>query len=350
MISQLTTIKQRNFLVVSLKLKLYYHPDHLGSTSLITNDSGGVVENIFYDPYGEMLDPYGAILLQGTTSRYQYEGKEFSQATGDYDFHFRKYSPQLGIFTQPEQLFPNVYDPQQLNRYSFERRNPYKYVDENGRVAVYYGAQTSGGATLGGSATTGRYFSYDLTSGYRGGLFTQFGIGLTTPTASLGGVFGISPLGNYKDLEGQSTSLGFDIGDAFSLGLGISFPRNNQNKVQFSKFSLQLTAAPGSDLNLPLPFSAYFFRSNTYLTELGGGYLFALFYNPLYQINGVSYQINQANVYYDNHNQAYCGVSITQAKQSTSFGGNTNTFDTGKGTISSKPTKEYCNTHSDRRC
>jgi RHS repeat-associated protein len=119
--------------------KLYYHPDHLGSTSLITNDSGGVVENIFYDPYGEMLDPYGAILLQGTTSRYQYEGKEFSYVTEDYDYNFRKYSPQLGIFTQPEQLFPNVYDPQQLNRYSFERRNPYRYTDPNGKSIVAVG-------------------------------------------------------------------------------------------------------------------------------------------------------------------------------------------------------------------
>ncbi len=106
--------------------KLYYHPDHLGSTSVITNESGEIVEETFYDPYG-------AILEGGEASRYQYEGKEFSSATQDYDFHFRKYDPEIGIFTQPEQLFPNIYDPQQLNRYSFERNNPYKYVDESGK-------------------------------------------------------------------------------------------------------------------------------------------------------------------------------------------------------------------------
>ena len=81
----------------------------------------------------KIYDPYGAILGGGQVSRYQYEGKEFSEVTEDYDFNFRKYNPELGIFTQPEQTFPNVYDPQQLNRYRFERNNPYKYVDPDGK-------------------------------------------------------------------------------------------------------------------------------------------------------------------------------------------------------------------------
>jgi len=42
----------------------------------------------------------------------------------------------LLIFTKPEQEFPDFYDPQQLNRYSFERNNPYKYVDPDGKEAV----------------------------------------------------------------------------------------------------------------------------------------------------------------------------------------------------------------------
>ena len=106
--------------------KKFYHNDHLGSTSVITNESGDVVEQTFYDPYG-------AILSGGSQSRYNYEGKEFSSVTEDYDYNFRKYNPEFGIFTQPDALIPNVYDPQQLNRYSFERRNPYKYVDPTGK-------------------------------------------------------------------------------------------------------------------------------------------------------------------------------------------------------------------------
>jgi hypothetical protein len=40
------------------------------------------------------------------------------------------------IFTQPDSVISNVYDPQSLNRYSFERDNPYKYVDENGEIPL----------------------------------------------------------------------------------------------------------------------------------------------------------------------------------------------------------------------
>ena len=109
---------------------LYHHNDHLILMSVITNSSGGIVEETFYDPYGNILDG-------GETSRFDYEGKEFSYYTDDYDFNFRKYNPEIGVFTQPEQIFPNVYDPQQLNRYRFERNNPYLYVDRDGKALQF---------------------------------------------------------------------------------------------------------------------------------------------------------------------------------------------------------------------
>jgi hypothetical protein len=38
------------------------------------------------------------------------------------------------MFTQPDSLIQNVYDPQSLNRYSFERNNPYKHTDPTGHT------------------------------------------------------------------------------------------------------------------------------------------------------------------------------------------------------------------------
>ncbi|MCX6750353.1 MAG: hypothetical protein NTZ83_02765, partial [Candidatus Pacearchaeota archaeon] len=112
--------------LVSVK-NLSYHNDYSGTVSLITNSSGGVVEQTFYEPFGGILEG-------GNESRYSYEGKEFSSATEDFDFHFRKYDPSLMIFTQPDSVIADVYDPQSLNRYAFERNNPYKYVDEDGKI------------------------------------------------------------------------------------------------------------------------------------------------------------------------------------------------------------------------
>ena len=119
--------KQTQIRVIRIiSITVYYHNDHLGSTSVITNQSGGIVEQTFYEPFG-------GIVSGGNLSRYDYEGREFSSLTQDYDFRFRKYDPELKLFTQPDAGVNNIYDPQELNRYAFERNNPYKYVDRDGK-------------------------------------------------------------------------------------------------------------------------------------------------------------------------------------------------------------------------
>ena len=102
------------------------HSDHEGSNTLITDSSGNIVENTFYSPFGEIIEG-------GKSSRFDYEAKEFDSQVEDYDFHFRKYKPDIPIFNQPDTLIQNVYDPQSLNRYAFERNNPFKYIDPDGK-------------------------------------------------------------------------------------------------------------------------------------------------------------------------------------------------------------------------
>jgi len=52
------------------------------------------------------------------------------------------------IFMQPDPVYADVYDPQQLNGYSFVRGNPYKYTDPTGKELEF--AQM----TVGGERTT----------------------------------------------------------------------------------------------------------------------------------------------------------------------------------------------------
>lgn len=108
--------------------KVFVNGDHLGSSSVITNESGDVIERTDYAPSGE-------IVSGGTETRFNYENKEYDSVLGDTDFHFRQYKQDWNLFTQPDTLIPNVYDPQSLNRYMFERGNPYKYTDETGHEA-----------------------------------------------------------------------------------------------------------------------------------------------------------------------------------------------------------------------
>ena len=108
--------------------KYFVHGDHLGSSTVVTDESQVPIENTSYSPYGE-------IVSGGETSRFDYEGKEFDSVMGDYDFNFRKYKAEWAIFTQPDSLISDVYDPQTLNKYSFELNNPYKYSDGDGHIA-----------------------------------------------------------------------------------------------------------------------------------------------------------------------------------------------------------------------
>ena len=51
--------------------KYYYHPDHLGSTDLVTNQTGGVAEESTYEPYGE--------IVAGGDSRFLFTSKELDK-------------------------------------------------------------------------------------------------------------------------------------------------------------------------------------------------------------------------------------------------------------------------------
>lgn len=104
--------------------KFFYHPDHLGSTTLVTNESGSIVENTNYKPFGE-------VLYDGK-SKYLYTGKEKDSESGLYYYGARYYNPAIGRFIQPDSMIPKPYNPQYLNRYSYVLNNPYKYIDPNG--------------------------------------------------------------------------------------------------------------------------------------------------------------------------------------------------------------------------
>ncbi len=106
--------------------RYYYHPDELGSTSLITNQNGNVVENTFYSPYGELLGG-------GIKEEFKLYTNYFKDFRCEYYAGARYYSPCLGIFIQPDTIIPKVYDPQSLNRYSYTLNNPYKYTDPSGK-------------------------------------------------------------------------------------------------------------------------------------------------------------------------------------------------------------------------
>jgi hypothetical protein len=127
----------------------------------------------------------------------------------------------------------NVYDPQQLNRYSFERRNPYGYVDRDGKVAVLAPLLIAAGiGFVGGSIayfattssierTVGGFLSY-ASGGALGGVIAVGAVlvastALATTAAVLGGGVGGATSQIISNV-GTGEPIGEDI--LFSIVLG----------------------------------------------------------------------------------------------------------------------------------
>ena len=108
------------------KMQLYYHPDHLGSGSYITNLDGEVSQHIEYVPFGEVF-----IEERNNTwnTPYLFNAKEFDEETGMYYYGARYYEPRLSLWMSVDRFaenYPNIAS------YCFSANNPLHIVDENG--------------------------------------------------------------------------------------------------------------------------------------------------------------------------------------------------------------------------
>ena len=79
----------------------YLHGDHLGSTSLTTDESGNVVAAQHYSPYGEVRGSDGDLPTDFT-----FTGQRGEAAFGLLDYHARWYSPRLGRFVSADTIAP----------------------------------------------------------------------------------------------------------------------------------------------------------------------------------------------------------------------------------------------------
>ena len=124
----------------------YYHPDHLGSASVITDGSGNLREHIEYFAFGETWVQEGA----SKKTPFMYTGKELDQETGLYYYGARYYDPRTSVWQSVdpilEKYLPSgdpekdknlpglggVFNPANLAGYTYTHQNPVRYVDPDG--------------------------------------------------------------------------------------------------------------------------------------------------------------------------------------------------------------------------
>lgn len=107
----------------------HYHQDQLGSTQVVTNESGNVSEQVRYEPYGAVRYRTGTSPLG---PRYEFTGYE-TQSSGGLEYAgARFYDPSLGTFL--------THDPaaQFTNPYTYTGWDPANRVDPTGAIAPIF--------------------------------------------------------------------------------------------------------------------------------------------------------------------------------------------------------------------
>ena len=105
----------------------YLLTDQLGSTRVTTDEAGAWAAEMKYYPFGwTRYNPGGQI------TTYRFTGQRWDPGTGLYWYNSRWYDPLIGRFIQADTIVPQPGNPQDLNRYTYCRNNPLRFIDPSG--------------------------------------------------------------------------------------------------------------------------------------------------------------------------------------------------------------------------
>ena len=121
----------------------FYHSDHLGSTSYITDDKGNITQYDAYLPYGELLvDEHSS----SENLPYKFNGKQFDEETGLCYYGARYMNPVTSLWYGGDPLAEKYAN---ICSYTYCHDNPIRLIDPTGlydedtakKVASERGAQ-----------------------------------------------------------------------------------------------------------------------------------------------------------------------------------------------------------------
>ncbi|MCQ2230623.1 MAG: hypothetical protein MJZ30_02055 [Paludibacteraceae bacterium] len=106
----------------------FYHSDHLGSSSYITDIDGDVTQHIEYIPYGEVFvdEHKGA-----WSTPYLFNAKELDEETGLYYYGARYLNPKDTRWLSVDPMFETYPG---MSPYNYCMNNPIKYIDPTGML------------------------------------------------------------------------------------------------------------------------------------------------------------------------------------------------------------------------
>jgi hypothetical protein len=156
----------------------FYHSDHLGSTTYITDKDANIAQFDAYLPYGELLvDEHSS----SEDMPYKFNGKELDEETGLYYYGARYMDPKISMWLGVDPLmekYPNV------TGYCYTMDNPIKFIDLNGKETYVIKNKKGTYTVVGGILNNNR--GIYIASKDKSGKYTIKGemIGISTSTTT----------------------------------------------------------------------------------------------------------------------------------------------------------------------
>jgi RHS repeat-associated protein len=114
----------------------YFHFDSQDSLTVITNNSGAVLERLAYEAFGKRRFPNGTAdptnVIFGVTTDRGFTTHEHLDELGLIHMNGRIYDPLLARFMTADPTVPHPLNLQSYNRYSYARNNPIRVIDPDG--------------------------------------------------------------------------------------------------------------------------------------------------------------------------------------------------------------------------
>ncbi|MCX2783619.1 RHS repeat-associated core domain-containing protein [Microbulbifer thermotolerans] len=128
----------------------YLLKDHIGSTDVVLDANGNILETMAFDPWGKRRDAdwqaidisdlvasnYSLLESLTDTTTKGFTGHEMVDALGVIHMNGRIYDPELGRFLQADPFIDGVGDTQGYNRYSYVKGNPLTLTDPTGYYSL----------------------------------------------------------------------------------------------------------------------------------------------------------------------------------------------------------------------
>ena len=175
----------------------FYHNDHLGSTSYITDDHANITQYDAYLPYGELLvDEHSS----SEELPYKFNGKQFDEETGLYYYGARYMNPVTSLWYGVD---PKCYKNIHLGSYVYCSSNPIVRIDPNGEDDYVTNVKTGAIAII---RTKDNTHSFYITNG-------QKTIEVGTYKYNSHNLIGMSGKVSFSNFEGAESRITFKSGN-----------------------------------------------------------------------------------------------------------------------------------------